>query len=92
MAKDFLDEVIDELNELHLQEVQRLHDAVEKRERIPLIMTPAMVMKAVHRVAMEHKLTGEELMRMLGARELSAGEAVAMQELVSQLEDREESK
>lgn len=92
MAKDFMDEVIDELNELHLQEVQRLHDAVEKRERLPLIMTPAVVMKAIHKVAVEHKLTGEELMWMMGTRELSAGEAVAMQELVSQLEKKEERK
>lgn len=91
MAKDFLDEVIDEMNDLHLKEVQRLHDAVEKRERMPMIMTPAIVLKTLHRVALEHKLTGEELMRMLGTRELTAEEALAMKDLASQLEQQDKN-
>lgn len=86
MAKEFIDELIDGLNALHLSEVQRLHDAVENRERLPLILTPAVVMKTVHRVAMQHQMTGEELMQLLGSRELSAAEAIAMKELASQLE------
>ena len=54
-------------------------------------MTPAMVLKTLHRVALEHKLTGEELMRMLGTRELSAEEALAMKDLASQLEQQDKN-
>ena len=45
MAKGFLEELNEELNALMLSEVERLREAVEKKERPPVIMTPAKVLK-----------------------------------------------
>lgn len=89
MAKDFLEEMMDELNELHLQEVQRLHDAVENRERPPFIMTPAAIMRTMYRVALNHKITGDELLQVMGSQPLSAEEAMVLTKAAFQLEEEE---
>ena len=87
MAKDFLEELKDELNDMLLVEVQRLHDAVEKGERLPMIMTPAAVMRKVHQVAVNHQLTGDELMQILGSQELSGKEAALLAETAAVLDE-----
>lgn len=88
MAKEFLEELNEELNALLLSEVERLREAVEKKERPPLIMTPALVMRKVHQVAMAHNVTGDELMTMLGAQELTGEYAATVAETAARL-DRE---
>ena len=92
MAKDFLEELNEELNALLLSEVERLREAAEKKERLPLIMTPALVMRTVHRVAMNHNITGEELLQMMGTQELSAKDAAAVREAAARLSQDSEAK
>ena len=89
MAKGFYEELLDELNELMLSEVQRVHDAVDKRERPPLAMKPSTVMKTVRQVAAHHKITGEELMGIFGAEELSAEDAIAVAKAAKQLQEQQ---
>ena len=47
MEKEFIDEMIDALNELRLSEAQRVYDAVKNRERPPLTMKPSVIMQKI---------------------------------------------
>lgn len=85
MAKQFLEELLDELNDLNLEEMQRLHAAVENRERPPLVMKPSVVMKRVFQVAKKHQITSEELMMILGSHEASPGYVASVIDAASQL-------
>lgn len=89
MAKDFLEELNEELNTLMLSELERLREAVEKKERPPVIMTPAMVMRTVHRVAMAHNVTGDELMSLLAAQDLTGEYAAAVADTAARIDQKE---
>lgn len=85
MAKGFLEELNEELNALMLSEVERLREAVEKKERPPVIMTPAKVLKTVHRITMAHNITGDELMSLLAAQDLTGEYATVVADTAARL-------
>ena len=91
MAKDFLDEVIDALNELRLAEAQRVYDAVKNKELPPLTMKPSTVMKTVYRVARAHQITGEELLGTLGMTDHTGPQMVQLQQTADDLDTLYES-
>lgn len=88
MAKEFLDELIEELNKLKDSEAERVYAAIEARKFPPIPLTPLTVMKTVNRVAMNHKVTAEELQSLLGSQFVNEPSAEELK-VVRDLEESE---
>ena len=81
MAKDFFEELHEALLELKDAEAERLSIAIEARKFPPIPMLPHTVLKTVIRVAAKHKITEEELLSVLGLREMTASDRQLLKEL-----------
>lgn len=81
MAKDFLDELHEELLKLKDDEAERVYQAIENRRFPPIPLLPHTVLKTVIRVAKDHQMTADELSAVLGMRDVTPADLQLIEDL-----------
>ena len=86
MAKTFLDELIVELLKLQAEDVDKARTAIENGEHVPAPASPKTIFHTVNRVAVEHQVTAEEMISLLGLRgnDITAADIELVEELSNQ--------
>ena len=65
MAKEILEELLDELRQLKQDELEKVSKALEEKKLPPLPMKPHTVLKKINEVVRNHQLTPEEYAYLL---------------------------